>query len=347
MISLGLMSGTSMDGIDAALIETDGEFHVQSLAHLSLPYKNLTKQDVLDQTTALHAQLIEKILKKNKIAVDVIGYHGQTTYHNPAEKKSIQLGDPQHIANQFKIPVVFNFRQNDLHHGGQGAPLAPLYHHALMVRDKLDNLAVVNIGGIANVSLLTKGKILGGFDTGPGNILIDRCVRKHVSQKYDHDGQFGLQGKIHLDVIEKLFNETIPLQGKAHSYYVLDAPKSLDINDIVYPEILNTLSLYDGCATLAAFTALTIAKSIPDFIKHVVVSGGGGKNPLILKCLKQYLPKGCTVKIADDMGWSTTYMEAELMAWLAVRSMKKLPLTIPETTGVEKPMTGGDVFYPG
>ncbi len=338
MISLGLMSGTSMDGIDAALVETDGELQIKPLAYESLSYGDLSKDEILKQTAKLHVALIEKILTKNKLKIDVIGYHGQTTYHNPAEKKSIQIGNPQFIADKFNIPVVFNFRQNDMNHGGQGAPLAPLYHQALMMRDKLDYLAVINIGGIANISILTKDKILGGFDTGPGNVLIDKFIQKYSDKKYDQDGKFGLQGTVNQNVIKILFESN-------QSYYEKTPPKSLDIKDILYPEILNTLSLNDGCATLAAFTALTISKSIPAPIKNIVLCGGGAKNPVTLNALRNYLPD-CTIKTADDMGWSTTYMEAELFAWLAVRSMKKLPLSIPETTGVAKPVTGGEIFYP-
>ncbi|MDX2164837.1 MAG: anhydro-N-acetylmuramic acid kinase [Gammaproteobacteria bacterium] len=335
------MSGTSMDGIDGALIETDGEFKIKSLANESLSYGNLSKEEILNKTTALHAELISQILSKNKnYKIDIIGYHGQTTYHNPLEKKSVQLGDPQYLANKFNIPVVFNFRQNDLRHGGQGAPLAPLYHHALMTRDNLNNLAVINVGGISNISLLTKDKILGGFDSGPGNILIDKFVQKNSDQKYDRDGKFGLAGKVNQDVINILLDTTIP------GYYEKNPPKSLDIKDIIYPKILDNLNLFDGCATLAAFTALTISKNIPNTIKNIVICGGGAKNSAILSTLKNYLPN-TLIKTADDMGWSNTYMEAELMAWLAVRSVKKLPLSVPETTGVREPVTGGEIFYPG
>jgi anhydro-N-acetylmuramic acid kinase len=336
MISLGLMSGTSM--------ETDGEFNITRLAQESLSYGNLSKEQILQQTTALHAELINKLISKHKnYKINIIGYHGQTTIHNPAEKISIQLGDPQFIANTFKLPVVFNFRQNDLDHGGQGAPLAPLYHQALMIQSKLDNMAMVNIGGIANISLLTQAKILGGFDTGPGNILIDKFVQVKTNHKnlYDKDGEFAAQGKIDNNLLEFLFeNTTKP------NYYLKNPPKSLDIENIKFPDKLNNISLYDGCATLAAFTAQMIARSIPDFIKHIVVSGGGAKNPAILLALKSFLPENTIIKTADDMGWSTTYMEAELMAWLAVRSVKKLPLSIPETTGVSEPVTGGEIFYP-
>ena len=340
MISLGLMSGTSMDGIDASLIETDGEYQIKRLAHESLSYGNLSQEQILQQTTELHAKLIEKLISQYKNKIALISYHGQTTLHNPAEKVSIQIGDPQYLANKFNIPVVFNFRQNDIQHGGQGAPLATLYHQALMIQANLDNLAVINIGGIANISILTKNKIIAGFDTGPGNILLDKFVQAHSDKKYDHNGQFAKQGIIDQQLLEILFQETIP------GYYEKNPPKSLDINHIIYPESLNNQDLYNGCATLAAFTALTISKNIPQNIKNIVLCGGGAKNPAILLALKNYLPKDCVVKTADDMGWSSTYMEAELIAWLAVRSSKRLPLTLPETTGVSEPMTGGEIFYP-
>lgn len=332
-----------MDGIDASLIETDGEYHIKRLAHESLSYGHLSKSDILEKTTELHAELIAQLISQHK-NINIIGYHGQTTYHNPAEKKSIQLGDPQFIANKFKIPVVFHFRQNDLDHGGQGAPLAPLYHQALLIQAGLDNMAFINCGGISNISVITKNKILAGFDTGPGNVLIDKFVQLKTNHKnlYDKNGEFAKQGKIIPDLLELLFLETTE-----QNYYLKNPPKSLDIDNIKFPELLHTVDLYDGCATLAAFTAQMIARSIPDFINYAVISGGGAQNPAIVNSLKNFLPKETIVKTADEMGWSTTYMEAELMAWLAVRSVKKLPLSIPETTGVSKPVTGGEIFYPG
>lgn len=331
-----------MDGIDAALIETDGEFNIKLIDSASLSYGQLTPTEILEKTTELHAEIISQIIKKHN-NIDLIGYHGQTTEHTPAQKKSVQIGNPQYLANKFHIPVVFNFRQNDINHGGQGAPLAPMYHHALMIQNKLDNLAVINIGGIANISLLSHQKILSGFDTGPGNVLLDRFVRHKTNNQfsYDKNGEFAKQGKINAEILKTLFQSTT-----ASQYYEKKPPKSLDIQNIIYPDILNNLDLHDGCATLAAFTACTLSQQIPDFINNIVLCGGGAKNPAIINSLKSYLPANKTIKTADQMGWSTTYMEAELIAWLAVRSVKKLPLTIPETTGVSEPVTGGEIFYP-
>ena len=362
MLAIGLMSGTSMDGVDAALLDTDGEYAIERLAECSIDYdpifKSALKQqtresinpDIIKQSTQYHADAIKLILHKfkshniNHNNISIIGYHGQTIYHNAHEKISLQIGDPQYLADLFSIPVIFNFRQNDMLHGGQGAPLAPLYHHALMIQKNLDNLAIINIGGIANISVLTHDKILAGFDTGPGNILIDRFVSDKTNQQYayDNNGEWAQHGIIHTHFLEKLYQDN-------RQYFSAPPPKSLDINHIISPdlyhEILNQLSLVDGCATLTAFTAMTISHVINKHIKNIILCGGGTKNLFLVQALKHYLPTHL-IQTADEIQWNSTYMEAELFAWLAVRSVKKLPLSRPETTGVDYPVTGGDLFLP-
>jgi anhydro-N-acetylmuramic acid kinase len=373
---IGLMSGTSMDGIDAALIDTDGAYHIERFETASLAYdkdfisdlkkavispfeKSENRAILIKKSTEYHAELISQLLIKLNISskkskkIDLIGYHGQTLYHNPAEKITLQIGDAQHLANLYQIPVIHDFRAQDMLHGGQGAPLAPLYHQALMVQKKLNNLVFINCGGIANISIISGKKfedIQGGFDTGPGNILLDKFVAQWTDGEkiMDKDGQFAALGIINTDFLNILYNKTTH-----NNFYLKSPPKSLDIQDIIYIEEINQYfsknniqNLYNGCATLAVFTAKTIAQSIPSNFKHCVISGGGAKNPAILKNLKLFLPKDSVLNTADEMGWSTTYMEAELIAWLAVRSLKKLPLSIPQTTGVKIPLTGGQCAYP-
>lgn len=383
---IGLMSGTSMDGIDCVLIETDGEHSIQRIETASLNYdknfkfalkkaeqkinldpKNINHPDLIEitqQSAQYHAEVISLLLSKldnlkdrdrdrNK-NIDLIGYHGQTLYHNPAEKITVQIADAPYLSHQFNIPVVYDFRSADIQHGGQGAPLAPLYHQALMVQKKLDNLVVINCGGIANISILSGGKyedILGGFDTGPGNVLLDQFVRHWTNQEYliDYNGEFALKGNVDDKFLDVLLQKTT-----RNNYYLKLPPKSLDSQDIIYiediaqrfPKDNNLQNLYDGCATLAAFTAYTLSKSIPENIKSCVISGGGAKNPAICQSLKSYLPQQTLLYTADEFGWSTTYMEAELIAWLAVRSVRKLPLSVPQTTGVKFPVTGGQCVYP-
>jgi anhydro-N-acetylmuramic acid kinase len=361
---IGMMSGTSMDGIDAVILETNGETDIKRLYATSLSYpqdfifalKSLTpetlSEDIIQQSTEMHAKAIEKLLDisgEDKNSIDLIGYHGQTIYHAPAEKISLQVGNPQWLANYFDLPVVFDFRTQDILHGGQGAPLAPLYHHALMLQAKLDELAIVNCGGIANISLLKKNHIQAGFDTGPGNALLDQFVSTWTEKKYlmDADGLFAAAGNIDKAFLQILFEKT------TKNYYQKLPPKSLDSKEVLFiKEIMQRFPthhiqhLYDGCATLAAFTAYTLTTNLPEIPTHWVICGGGAKNPAILNALKHFLPTSVHLQTADNMGWSNTYMEAELIAWLAARHLKGLPLTLPETTGVEKPMTGGRCFYP-
>jgi len=374
---IGLMTGTSMDGIDAALIETDGEYHIERLETASLRYETDFKlalktaeqyinqhsetvsqlTEITQQSAEYHIDVINLLLKKltHPYHIDLIGYHGQTLYHNPAKKITLQIANPHYLSQQFNLPVIYDFRSADIQNGGQGAPLAPLYHQALMIQKKLDHLVVINCGGISNISIIAGKKyedILGGFDTGPGNVLLDQFVHNWTNQKYliDYNGEFASQGKIDFEFLDILYQKTT-----LNSYYLKPPPKSLDSRDIIYIDNIeqrfpkdNIQNLYDGCATLAAFTAYTLSQSILDYadIKNIVISGGGAKNPAIIQSLKLFLPEHILLHTADEFGWSTTYMEAELIAWLAVRSIKKLPLSIPQTTGVKFPVTGGQFVYP-
>ncbi len=365
---IGLMTGTSMDGIDCALIETDGEHHIERLETASLNYDPEFKfalkkaeqhlddlTEITQQSAQHHAEVINLLLSKldNPKDIDLIGYHGQTLYHNPAEKITLQIADAPYLSNLFNIPVIYDFRSEDIRNGGQGAPLGPLYHQALMIQKKLDSLAVINCGGISNITIISGQKyedVVGGFDTGPGNVLLDQFVRNWTDQKHliDYNGGFASQGKIDVEFIDVLYQKTTQ-----NNYYLKSPPKSLDSRDIIYILDIdqrfpkdNIQNLYDGCATLAAFTAYTISKSLPQNTKNCVISGGGAKNPAIIQSLKVFLPDNTLLHTADEFGWSTTYMEAELIAWLAVRSVKKLPLSIPQTTGVKFPVTGGQCVYP-
>ncbi|MCX7123959.1 MAG: anhydro-N-acetylmuramic acid kinase [Gammaproteobacteria bacterium] len=371
MLSIGLMSGTSMDGIDAALLQTDGEAEIIELGHVHLNYAPALIQQlkaaeiraktgqgdlsaITDHSTRLHAKAVQALLKKTarkSTDIAVIGYHGQTLFHDASQKISLQIGDGALLAHLTGINVVNDFRQADLQAGGQGAPFAPLYHQCLARRDHFIPLAVVNCGGIANITLIQNEDLnsLIGFDTGPGNGLIDALVRTRTQHRefMDKDGQYGSKGKVHAPILEALFSSAIQQAGE--NYFTKMPPKSLDIRDMRLIAELAPLSLEDACKTLEAFTAESIVKSL-DLVngpipQHWILAGGGWYNPVIRNALTQGLQarlgKQLRIETADEMGWNSQALEAQIFAHFAVRRLKNLPLTVPGTTGVSKPITGG------
>jgi anhydro-N-acetylmuramic acid kinase len=403
-ICLGLMSGTSMDGIDAALINTDGDESVESIASSFYPYPDVfqrclkqveaiikqTKGD-LDQaaiefsqssmatdqelknlfseyelstitlnnlillSTYLHQKISEQILLTHGIdhaQISLIGYHGQTLYHAPQEKKTLQVGDCQLLADKMNIPVVGHFRYNDIRHNGQGAPITPIYNLALAKKEGLIPMALLNCGGIANVSLILSEseRALIAFDTGPGNVLLDRFVREKTHQQhfFDQNGQWSLAGQINQTAFNDLLSDSLP-----KNYLTKAPPKSLDSYDCRLPEIFDHLTLEDGCATLAAFSAECMVRCL-DFCdqppRRFILAGGGLYNAAILNQFKirletrlQHSPQILT---AQQIGWQQDMLEAEAFAYLAKRVENKLPLTFPGTTGVAQALTGGEIFYP-
>ena len=366
--TIGLMSGTSMDGIDAALIETDGQQVYRYIETCSLNYsaafkqqlreaelqfrqakKNIASAELVHKSTELHALLVNNLLDKAKLNpkdINLIGYHGQSLYHNPAEKITIQIGDAQLLANLTGIAVVNDFRSNDIANGGQGAPLAPIYHQALAIKLNSFPLVIVNCGGIANISLITgPGETqVTGFDTGPGNVLIDRYIRQKTNNQefMDEDGKYGLQGNVNQAVLQKLM-------AMLQNYLAKPAPKSLDPSDLHLTEELNHLSIYDACATLEAFTAISIVNSLAMPPKRWVLAGGGWNNPVIVKYLKQYLYEkidSFEMNLASEVGFDSAYMEAELFAYLAARHFYKLPISLPLVTGCKKATLGGKFYTP-
>lgn len=368
--SIGLMSGTSMDGIDAVIMDTNGKDIIIPKETLSLNYKddfklklrqaefkskiakkNKASLDTIIESTKLHASIINDLLEKAKLKakdIDVIGYHGQALYHNPSEGISIQMGDSQLLADLTGIKVVNDFRIDDIKNGGQGAPLAPLYHQALAIKDSYFPVAIVNCGGISNISIVngpTPKEVI-GFDTGPGNVLIDRYIREKTNNKefMDLDGKYGCNGSVNQIILQKLFDNLGP-------YFNKQSPKSLDSGDLQLIDELNDLSIEDACTTLEAFTAYCIANSLPkkDMPNKWILAGGGWNNPVILKYLKLYLKEylgSVDVKIANEISWDNIYMEAEIFAYLAVRSLYKLPISLPSVTGAKKPSLGGTVYVP-
>ncbi|MCE2510709.1 MAG: anhydro-N-acetylmuramic acid kinase [Alphaproteobacteria bacterium] len=350
--ALGLMSGTSMDGIDAALVCTDGE-RVETLGPTATrPYtpafreklrrllgKKKPAPKIVRELTELHAEAVKGLLADSALkAADIaaIGFHGHTILHEPERRCTVQIGDGALLAKLTGIDVVSDFRSADLAAGGEGAPLAPLYHLARTAELERP-LAVLNLGGVANVTWIGEGNALLAFDTGPGNALLDDWVAATTDAAYDRGGQLARQGKV---------NETVLNDLLENPYFWQRPPKSLDRNAFA-TDRLEGLSPEDGAATLTAFTAATVAlaaeRHFPSPVERWLVTGGGRRNPVLMADLRHDL--NAEVVPVEFVGWNGDSLEAEAFAYLAVRSLRRLPLTLPATTGVQMPMSGG-VFYP-
>jgi len=360
--SLGLMSGTSMDGVDASVIQSDGKSIYKSILdkYFKYPktiYNNLTTlrdkiksskdlkkhqkqiKSVEKEITIFHAKAVNEVLKKSKIKVDYLGFHGQTIFHNAKQKITKQLGDGKLLSKLTKKKVVYDFRQNDLKNGGEGAPLTPIFHSLIANKYQLIPPNIfLNIGGITNFTYLGKS-----FDTGKktiknwyandlclGNCLIDQWIRKKAKKNFDKDGKIAKSGKIS----NKRLKEAL------QNYKVIKK-NSLDIKDFNL-SFVNGLSLKDGTATLTEYTAQVLANHlmvhILDNIK-IILCGGGRKNKFLIKKIKKKIPY--KVLLIDDYGINGDFVESQAFAYLAIRSFLKLPISFPETTGCEKPCTGG------
>ncbi len=354
--AIGLMSGTSMDGIDAAIIETDGKdiARCRNYESITIPYdidiKHKIKTsiqlgnsvgDLEEHLTKLHAQAVRSLLQKNKLSNDeikVIGFHGQTLIHQPERKFTYQIGDGKLLAELTKIDVVNDFRSNDIKMGGQGAPLVPIFHRAIAI--KLPKpIAIVNIGGVANVTWLGDNDEMLAFDTGAGNALIDDLVFKHTGKHYDNGGEIAERGKVDYNVLDILMKL---------SFFSKKPPKSLDRNEFasyVNQNIAN-MKLEDAAATLVAFTVSGIIRAedyFPSKVKEFIITGGGRHNFNLMSQLRSLSRR--EVITIDSMGFDGDSLEAQAFAYLAVRSIKGLPISFPTTTGVLAPVIGGKLNY--
>jgi anhydro-N-acetylmuramic acid kinase len=348
--ALGLMSGTSMDGMDAALVRSDGEVAEAFGPLLTRPY-SAGQRDLLASVlggvgdldaagamiTEAAVDIVDELLEKTGLissGITIIGFHGHTVSHRPAERITCQIGDGAELARQSGIDVVGDFRGADVAAGGEGAPLAPLYHAAL-ARDLAKPLAVLNIGGVANVTWLGEGDTILAFDSGPGNALIDDWVYQHSGHSLDSDGRLAAAGRPDEALLERLLD---------HEYFLRKPPKSLDRNDFL-SDSLAGLNLADGAATLTAFSARAVALAARHFAapaRRWLCCGGGRHNPQLMKALGQAL--GVPVEPVEVVGWRGDALEAEAFAYLALRSLAGLPLSLPTTTGVPRPLKGGVVF---
>ena len=356
--ALGLMSGTSMDGIDVALLDTDGDRELRHGPAASFAYppeikaklraalreaKELQERslrpgslgDVERALTELNAEAVDRFLRANGVdrgQIDLIGYHGQTVLHDALRGLTVQLGDGRLLAERTGVDVVFDMRAADVAAGGQGAPLVPVYHRALAAQVPDLPAAFLNIGGVANVTWIGAGGRMLAFDTGPGNALIDDWVLAHTGAAHDADGALAASGRVNEDVLQALLT---------NNYFGLPPPKSLDRNDFS-TALAEGLSVEDGAATLTAFTAAAIGKArehMPEEPRLWIVCGGGRKNKTLMSMIAASVQNA--VVPAEALGLDGDFIEAAAWAYLAVRSALKLPITFPETTGAPSPMTGG------
>jgi anhydro-N-acetylmuramic acid kinase len=355
---VGLMSGTSLDGVDAAVLVTDGERVAEQGARLTLPYDRALRASLralLDRAPGLaaddpqllaaeagltdrHAEAVRRVLEG--VRADLVGFHGQTILHRPEARKTWQVGDAARLARAVGVPVACDFRLADVAAGGQGAPLAPLYHAGL-ARHMERPLAVLNLGGVGNVTWLGPDGVVIACDTGPGNALLDDFVAARTGQPFDRDGALAAAGRVDQAVLARLM---------ADPFFALKPPKSLDRLDFsarVAASGLDRLSDADGAATLVAFTAHSVAsvrKHLPAAPLRWLVTGGGRHNGAIMRSLSEVL--GVSVVPVEHEGWDGDALEAQAFAYLAARVRRGLPLSVPGTTGVPRPMPGGRIVSP-
>jgi anhydro-N-acetylmuramic acid kinase len=355
MRAIGLMSGTSLDGVDAAWVTTDGIAITPGPA-LTLPYSAGLRADLralldraptlapddaalLDATERLTHRHAEAVRALGGGTAEVIGFHGQTILHRPDQRRTWQIGDAGLLARLTRAPVVHDFRTADVAAGGQGAPLAPALHAALGAALPKP-LAVLNVGGVANVTWIGPGEAeLVAFDTGPGNALLDDWALRHTGHPVDENGRLAEAGTPDASVAARLL---------AHPYFARPGPKSLDRLDFaaaVAASGLDRLSAADGAATLVAFTAGAVARAVlPGAPLRWLVTGGGRHNGALLRALSAALP--APIDPVESVGWDGDALEAQCFGYLAVRSLRGLPISFPGTTGVPIALTGGRLVKP-
>ena len=353
------MSGTSADGVDASIIQSDGDIEYEVILDKYFKYsqkiyenihnlkveindikdlKNLSKKiQILEkEITLFHANLVNEIIKKFNSNIDFVGFHGQTIFHNAREKISKQLGDGKLLSKLTKKNVIYNFRKNDLKNGGQGAPLTPIFHKLLKEKFKIRDAVFVNIGGIVNITNILNNGSMSGTDIGPGMCLIDRWLREKLKKNYDKDGIIAQSGKVNKEALEQLLKNFFKNENNLSS-------ESIQSFDTKYfnMSFVKNLSTEDGAATLTEFTAQVIIlalKSEDRSDKEIILCGGGRKNIFLVSNLKKKIKN---LKLIDEYGVDGDFVESQAFAYLAVRSYLNLPISFPETTGVSKPTNGG------
>ncbi|MGI9428804.1 MAG: anhydro-N-acetylmuramic acid kinase [Bythopirellula sp.] len=348
-IAIGLMSGTSCDGVDAALLKTDGESDIDFLGGLTIHYEGdlrarlqeasqhdvpLTEMLRIErEVTDQHVLAIRGLLKDYPDVAsqaELIGFHGHTVRHVPGEGLTMQIGNPWRLAKEFDLPVVSDFRRCDMAAAGQGAPLVAMFHRALFTSEPRPTL-VLNLGGVANVTWLGENDEIIAGDSGPGCGLIDEWVQTMADMKHDVDGKLALAGRVDIETVEAALSAP---------FFAQPLPKAADRYDFDHVDV-STLSIEDGAATLCAVTTEAVYRAVqklPAMPAYIWVTGGGVHHPMMMQLLEQRFGE---IKNIRERGLNPDTLEAECFAWLAVRHQSQLPLTIPETTGCEKPMSGG------
>lgn len=367
--AIGLMSGTSLDGIDVALVETDGEFQVRRGPARTYEYENamrLQLEEALEigktlsarserpeplaaierALTDRHAEIVGRFASEIGIElshIDLIGFHGQTVLHRPSDALTVQIGDGERLSKALGRPVVWDMRAEDMRAGGQGAPLVPVYHRALTANlppeFDMQPVAFVNIGGISNITYIDGDRDPIAFDCGPGNALIDQWLQREAGIPYDQNGRIASEGGIIEDLSARYLSS---------EFFARTTPKSLDRFDFAVPASEDG-ELSDVTRTLCHVTAAAIARSrdhLPVSPKLWIVAGGGRRHPFIMSDLRDAVGDEADVVLAEDCGFDGDAMEAEAWAYLAVRSLKGLPLTFPTTTGCRKAVSGGLLSNP-
>ncbi|TWT93459.1 Anhydro-N-acetylmuramic acid kinase [Botrimarina colliarenosi] len=345
------MSGTSADGVDAALVQTDGEASITVIGGLTVPYEEDLRHRLLEasqhdmptsdmlrlekELTQVHADAVAQLIKQHPAEgkrAEVVGFHGHTIRHIPDECLTCQIGNPWQLAHSTGLKVVSDFRRNDIAGGGQGAPLAAMFHRALF--DTYDKpLVVLNLGGVANVTWLGEDGALIAGDTGPGCGLLDEWAQEMADLPHDSDGILAGAGRV---------NEPLVAEALSAPFFARPLPKAADRYDFDHVDV-STLTVEDGAATLCAVTVRAVAGAVarlPKKPKTLWVTGGGVKHPVIMSMLAEHFAE---VHRVEDRKLSSETLEAECFAWLAVRRMRQLPITVPETTGCSEPLSGGAI----
>jgi len=365
--ALGLMSGTSGDGVDASVISSDGIDQYSEIINKYYKYDQKIYENIHDlrekiiksenlkqnineinklerEITIFHSKVVIKILELIDRKIDFIGFHGQTIYHNSLERISRQIGDGKLLSQLTKKNVIYNFRQNDIENGGEGAPLAPIFHRLIVKKQKIDlPVCILNIGGIANVTSINDydENSFASRDLGPGNCLIDEWIRKNTKKNFDNNGEIAKKGKINNLILNQALDnfDNRPNQSGL----------SFDTKDFSLG-FVRGLNLEDGAATLTDFTGKVISNGLISFLSKtgeqlnkVLICGGGRKNLTLLERIKSGLSKNLKVQSIDDYGINGDYIESQAFAYLTIRSYLNLPISFPKTTGCKEATTGGEL----
>jgi anhydro-N-acetylmuramic acid kinase len=363
--ALGLMSGTSMDGVDASIIKSNGEdknevLFDQYFGYDEEIYKELTNirnkinsskdlkvnsialADIERKITLFHASVCNKIIRENPINIDLIGFHGQTIFHNANEKISKQLGDANLLSSLLKKRVIYNFRENDILNGGQGAPLAAIFHQLLVNQNQIElPVCILNVGGISNITIVSSKDFydLKSYDIGPGNCLLDEWTRKNSKERFDKDGRLAHVGKTDQMILNQAIDNFDSIKNNNNLSFDV---KDFDLN------FVRGLSLIDGLSTLTDFTATIIHQSIINSINldkgmnlNILICGGGRKNLSLVNNIKNKLPSNMKLSLIDDYQIKGDFVESQAFAYLAIRSYLKKIISFPKTTNVKKPCLGG------